>query len=71
MWVVFSVFQFKDKIADCKLSSHVVYKFLCKCCNATYYDQTQRHIFIRACERLAITPLTGKPVKNPQKIFYF
>ena len=66
-----SVFQFKDKIANCKLSSHLVYKFLCGCCNATYYGQTKRHIFTRTCEHLAITPLTGKPVKKPPKIFYF
>ena len=38
--------------------------------NTTYYGQTQRHIFVRACERLAVTLLTGKLVKNP-KTFLF
>ena len=66
-----SVFQFKDKITDSKLSSHLVYKFLCSCCNATYYGQTQRHIYVRACEHLAITPLTGKTVKTPKKSSIF
>ena len=33
---------FKD-VSNTKLSSHVVYKFMCSCCNETYYDQIQRH----------------------------
>ena len=63
---LFSVSQFKDKIADCKLSSHLVYTFLCSYWNATYYGQTQRHIFVRACEHLATTLLTDKPIEYPK-----
>ena len=68
---LFRVFQVKDKIADCKLSLHLVHKFLCRSCNTTYYGQTQRHTFVRACEHLAITLFTGKPVKTLQKTSIF
>ena len=44
---------------------------MCSCCNATYCGQTQRHIFVRACEHMAITPLTGKPVKISKKSSIF
>ena len=37
-----SLFIFKD-VVNTKLSSHIVYKFMCSCCNATFYGQTQRH----------------------------
>ena len=44
-----------------------IHKFLCSCCNATYYGETARHLFVRASEHLGITPLTQKRVKNPKK----
>ena len=44
---------------------------MCSCCNATYYGQTQRHIFVRASEHLGITALTGKFVKTPKKSAIF
>ena len=37
---------------------------MCSCCNATYYGETKRHLFVRASEHLGITPLTQKRVKN-------
>ena len=40
---------------------------MCSCCNATYYGETKRHLFVRASEHLGITPLTQKRVKNPKK----
>ena len=58
-------------VINTKLSSHIVYKFMCSCCNATYYGQTQRHFFVRASEHLGITPLTGKFVKTPKKSAIF
>ena len=58
-------------VANTKLSSHIVYKFVCSCCNATYYGQTQRHVFVRASEHLGITPLTGKFVKKLKKSAIF
>ena len=36
-----NLFNFKDAV-NTKLSSHIVYKFMCSCCNATCYGQTQR-----------------------------
>ena len=40
---------------------------MCSCCNAIYYGETKRHLFVRASEHLGITPLTQKRVKNPKK----
>ena len=65
-----NLFNFKD-VANTKLSSHIVYKFMCSCCNATYYGQIQRHFFVRASEHLGITPVTGKFVKMPKKSAIF
>ena len=36
-----NLFNFKD-VVNTKLSSHIVYKFMCSCCNATCYGQTQK-----------------------------
>ena len=63
-----NLFNFKH--VNTKLSSHIVYKFMCSCCNATY-GQTQRHFFVRASEHLGITHLTGKFVKTPRKSAIF
>ena len=49
------------------LRSHLIYKFSCSCCNATYYGETERQLFVRASEHPGITPLTQKRVKNPKK----
>ena len=65
-----NLFNFND-VVNTKLSSHTVYKFVCSCCNATYYDQTQRHFFVRASEYLGITPLTGKFVTTLKKSAIF
>ena len=61
-----SLFKFKESIPK-YLHSHLIYKFLCSCCNATYYGETERHHFAQALEHLGITPLTQKRVKNPKK----
>ena len=50
-----------------EISSDLVYKFTCNCCNATYYGQSEIHFFLRASEHLGMTPLTGKRVKKPKK----
>ena len=65
-----NLFNFKD-VVNTKLSSHIVYKFICSCCNATCYGQIQRHFFVRASEHLGIAPLTGKFVKTPKKSAIF
>ena len=49
----------------------MVYKFICSCCNAIHYGQTQRHFLVRASEHLGITPLTGRFVKMPKKSAIF
>ena len=65
-----NLFNFKDVVST-KLNSNIVCKFMCSCCNATYYGQTQRHFFVRASEHLGIMPLTGKFVKTPKKSAIF
>ena len=60
-----SLFRFKYFISK-EISSHLVYKFTCSCCNATYYRESERHFILRASEHLGLTPLTGKRVKNPK-----
>ena len=65
-----NLFNFKD-VVNTKLSSHIVYKFMCSCCNATYFGQTQRNFFVRACEYLGIAPLTGEFVKTPKNSAIF
>ena len=65
-----NLFNFKDAV-NTKLSLHIVDKFMCSCFNATYHGQTQRHFFVRASERLGMTPLTDKFVKTPKKSAVF
>ena len=61
-----SLFKFKDKISK-YFRSHIVYKILCNCYNATYYGQTEWYLFIRSTEHLGIIPLTGDWIKNRTK----
>ena len=65
-----SLLWFKDIIPK-EIRSHLVYKFTCSCCNATYYGESERHFFVRASEHLGMTPLTGKRVRNPKKSVIF
>ena len=61
-----SLFKFEDSIPK-YLPSHLIYKFSYSCCNATYYGETERHLFVRASKNLGITPLTQKRIKNPKR----
>jgi len=56
-----SCFQFKDTIPR-ELRSHLVYKFSCGSCNATYYGKTERHLNVRAGEHIGLSALTGNRV---------
>ena len=53
------------------LRLNLVYKFKCNICNDIYYGKTIRHFKVRACENLAIMPLTGKKVKSPKESTVF
>ena len=44
------------------LRSHLVYKFSCSSCNATYYGKTERHLNVRSGEHIGLSPLTGNRV---------
>ena len=61
-----SLFKFKESIPKYH-RLHLIYKFSGSCFNATYYDETERHLFLRASGHLEITSLTQKWVKNPKK----
>ena len=54
-------FKFKDLIPR-ELTSHIIYKYTCDCCHALYFGLTRRHIKVRWCEHMGISPLTGKPI---------
>ena len=56
-----SLFRFKDVIPK-ELRSHLVYKFSCSSCNATYYGKTERHVNIRSGEHIGLSPVTGNRV---------
>ena len=58
-----TLFRFKDTL-DKKIRFHLVYRYSCSNCNATYYSKTQRHFFKRAAEHKGISNLTSKRVKN-------
>ena len=61
-----SLFCFQD-ITPKEISSDLMQKFTCSCCNATYYEESERHFSVRVPEHLGMTPLNGKRVKNPKK----
>ena len=63
-------FRFKVIIPK-EISSNFVYKFKRSWCNATYYGESERHFFVKVCEHLRMTPLTGKWVKIPKKSVIF
>ena len=56
-----SLFNFKDVLPK-ELKSHLVYKFSCSSCNATYYGKTECHLKIRSDEHIGKSALTGKRV---------
>ena len=58
-----TLFRFKDTLNK-KIRSHLVYRYSCSSCNATYYGKTYRHFFTRAVEHMGISNLTSKRVKN-------
>ena len=63
-----SSFFFKFK--DCfllHLRFYLMYRFQCSDCNITYYDETERHLKVRAGEHISTSPLTGKRVNNNKK----
>ena len=46
------------------LGSNIICKFSCDRCNATYYDETCRHLSVRDGEHSGVSPLTGKKSKS-------
>lgn len=59
-----SLFRFKDSLpVDAR--SNVVYKYTCRCCNASYVGSTSRHFRTRICDHLQISGRTSRPLLNP------
>ena len=56
-----ALFRFKDVIPK-ELRSHLVYKFSCSSCNATYYGKTERSLNVRSGEHRGLSPLTANRV---------
>ena len=56
-------FRFKDTL-DKKIRSHLVSRYLCSNCNATYYGKTYRQFFTKVAEHMGISNLAVKCVKN-------
>ena len=49
------------------LPTHLIYKFECSNCNITCYDETERHLKVRAGEHINTSPLTGKRINSNKK----
>ena len=51
--------------------SDVVYKFQCGLCNESYYGECLRHLAVRSCKHIGISPLTNKRIQPtiPDKVF--
>ena len=41
----------------------IVYKFQCRLCNESYYDECVQHLNVRIGKQIGISPLTKKKVK--------
>ena len=61
-----SLFKFRKSIPK-YLHSDLIYEFSCSCCNATYYGESERHLFVRVSEHVGVTLMTQKRVKNSKK----
>lgn len=57
-----SLFGFKDRIAPL-LRSHVVYRFNCSGCSATYIGHSARHLTVRVGEHIGLSWRTNKRCK--------
>ena len=67
---LYTLFRFKDTLNK-KIRSHLVYRYSCNSCKATYYGKTYRHFFARAAEHMGISDLTSKRVKNVKRVSGF
>ena len=56
-------FRFKDRL-PLKLRSHVVYKFTCRRCQASYIGETCRLLHTRISDHIGISAYTGKPLSH-------
>ena len=57
-----SLFRYKDSLQK-KISSAIVYRYMCSNCKVTYNGKTYRHFFTRVAEHIRICNLTGKHFK--------
>ena len=56
-------FRFKDRL-PLKLRSHVVYKFMCRRCQASYIGETCHLLHTRITDHIGISAYTGKPLSH-------
>ena len=71
------VYHSKNKIANVfnltifvntKFSSHIAHKFMCSCCNATYYGQTQRYFLWELLSTFLLHLWLVNLSKRPRKL---
>ena len=59
-----SMLSHKERIPD-ELQSGVVYKYLCRSCNASYVGRTGRQLRVRIAEHRGVSFRTGQRISNP------
>ena len=64
--IVSNFFRFQDRLPF-RLRSFVVYKFSCRCCQASYIDKICRLFHIRISKYMGISALTGKALSHTQR----
>ena len=57
------MFWFKDSLEK-NVRSRIIYRYTFNNCSNTYYRKTFLHFYTRAAERMGISSLTGKRIKN-------
>ena len=58
------LFKFKDPL-PAMLCSHMIYKYSCGDCGATYVGKSQRHLHTRIAEHKGVSPRTGQQLSQP------
>ena len=60
-------FHFKDVLPE-KLYSGIAYGFKCNSCNAFYYGKRKHDLYVITAERIGISHLTNKRLKNVKQL---
>ena len=61
-----TLFRFKDSLEK-KNRPGLIYRYTCSNCKVTYYGKIFRHFYTRAAERMGISNLIGRCLKNAKQ----